>query len=91
MSESHETRIKRIRMRSWRRGMKEMDLVLGPWSDTELETLTAAELDLYETLLDENDQELLTWVLGQVPPPEALSELIAKISVFARARLTPKA
>lgn len=91
MSESHETRIKRIRMRSWRRGMKEMDLVLGPWSDSELETLTAAELDLYETLLDENDQELLTWVLGQVAPPEALSDLIAKIAVFARARLTPKA
>ena len=31
-----ETRLKRLRMRSWRRGVKEMDLILGPFSDSEL-------------------------------------------------------
>ena len=44
----NETRLKRLRMRSWRRGTKEMDLILGPFSDSELERLTPAELDLYE-------------------------------------------
>ena len=34
--ESDEIRLKRLRMRSWRRGMKEMDLILGPFSDSQL-------------------------------------------------------
>ena len=45
-------------MRSWRRGMKEMDLILGPFSDSELATLGEGELALYEALLNENDQDL---------------------------------
>ncbi len=32
MQETAEARLKRMRMRSWRRGTKEMDLVLGPWA-----------------------------------------------------------
>ena len=33
MAETRETRIKRLRMRSWRRGIKEMDLILGGFAD----------------------------------------------------------
>ena len=36
MTETAETRLKRMRMRSWRRGTKEMDLVLGPYADARL-------------------------------------------------------
>ncbi|MFD2441755.1 succinate dehydrogenase assembly factor 2 [Paracoccus kondratievae] len=56
--DDRQTRLKRLRMRSWRRGTKEMDLILGPFSDSELEGMNDPELDLYETLLDENDQDL---------------------------------
>lgn len=87
MSELHEHRLKRLSMRSWRRGTKEMDLILGPWSDAHLPALTGAKLDTYEVLLDENDQDLLPWVLGQAEAPAALQELIAEIGAFARARL----
>ncbi|MGN0932416.1 succinate dehydrogenase assembly factor 2 [Falsigemmobacter intermedius] len=87
MSELHENRLKRLSMRSWRRGTKEMDLVLGPWSDMHLKDLTGAKLDTYEQLLNENDQDLLPWVLGQAEAPEALRDLIAEIGDFARARL----
>lgn len=89
-----EARLKRLRMRSWRRGMKEMDLILGPFSDTELEGLTPAEIDLYEALLNENDQDLYPWVTarlkGEHPGPEALVALIDRIAGFAKDRLTPK-
>lgn len=87
MTETAEARLKRMAMRSWRRGTKEMDLVLGPYADAHLPGMDAATLDLYDALLEENDQDLLPWVLGQSEPPAALAGLIAGIGAFARARL----
>ena len=92
--DENEARLKRLRMRSWRRGMKEMDLILGPFSDTELHRLDAAELDLYEVLLNENDQDLYPWVTARIsgdhPGPDALAPLLDRIAHFAADRLTPK-
>ncbi len=87
MSETAEARLKRMAMRSWRRGTKEMDLVLGPYADAHLAAMDAGKLALYDTLLEENDQDLLPWVLGQTEPPAALASLIAEIGAFARDRL----
>ncbi|VDC31665.1 succinate dehydrogenase assembly factor 2 [Pseudogemmobacter humi] len=85
--ESHEARLKRMRIRSWRRGIKEMDLVLGPFADARLADLDAGDLDLYDRLLAENDQDLLTWVLGTVPAPDWAALLLSGIADFARTRL----
>lgn len=87
MQETAEARLKRMRMRSWRRGTKEMDLVLGPWADAHLAGLSGAELDEYEALLAENDQDLMAWILGQASPPLAFAALLARIAGFARVRL----
>ncbi|MGE4327575.1 MAG: succinate dehydrogenase assembly factor 2 [Pseudodonghicola sp.] len=81
MSETKEIRIKRLKMRSMRRGIKEMDLILQAYAAGRLEAMTPAELDLYEALLDENDQDLYQWVTGQVQPPAALADLIHEISM----------
>jgi antitoxin CptB len=91
MHETAEARLKRMRMRSWRRGTREMDLVLGPFADAHLPGLAAAELDLYETILAENDQDLMAWTLGQATPPATLAPLFARISQFAQARLSREA
>ncbi|MCL4066864.1 succinate dehydrogenase assembly factor 2 [Pseudomonas sp. GX19020] len=85
--ESHDARLRRMRMRSWRRGIKEMDLVFGPFADAGLAALTAEELDLYDRLLSENDQDLLTWVLGTVAAPDWTAPLLPRIADFAGARL----
>ncbi|HRK43289.1 MAG TPA: succinate dehydrogenase assembly factor 2 [Gemmobacter sp.] len=85
--ETQEARLKRMRMRSWRRGTKEMDLVLGPFADARLAGLSEADLRTYDTILNENDQDLLPWVLGQRPAPADLAPLLAEIADFARARL----
>ncbi|WP_116131318.1 succinate dehydrogenase assembly factor 2 [Tropicimonas sp. IMCC34043] len=82
--ESRETRLKRLHMRSWRRGIKEMDLVLGRFSDDRLAALTAGELDLYEALLHENDQDMLRWITGQDPVPAQYDALFAQIAEHAR-------
>jgi antitoxin CptB len=76
MSETPDIRLKRLRMRSWRRGMQEMDLILGPFSDAGLAELSARDLDLYEDMLNENDQELYRWFSGQVDAPEQFIQLV---------------
>jgi antitoxin CptB len=79
MGETAEARLKRMAMRSWRRGTKEMDLVLGPFADASLAGMTGAELDLY--------QDLMAWILGQSAPPAGLAPLLSRITAFAETRL----
>lgn len=80
--ETPDTRLKRLRMRSWRRGIKEMDLILGPYADAQLAHLTASELDQFETLLNENDQDLYQWVTGKVTPPAEFVPILNKVMDF---------
>lgn len=63
---SENDRLKRLRMRSWRRGIKEMDLILGHWSDDQLAGLSPEALDLYERFLEENDHDLYQWVTARI-------------------------
>lgn len=89
MNETPEARLKRMRMRSWRRGTKEMDLILGPYADARLASLDPAALDLYDRLLEENDQDLYPWISGQAAPPAVFDALLTEIGDFARARISP--
>ncbi len=79
VAETDETRLKRLTMRSWRRGTKEMDMILGPFADDRLAQLAPADLDLYDALLLENDQDLYQWVSAQAAPPERFAGLISLI------------
>lgn len=79
MAELHEHRIKRLRMRSMRRGIKEMDIILDRFAQVELDRMTPDALDQYDSFLEENDQDLYRWVTGQEAPPERFAALIARI------------
>lgn len=79
-----EARLKRLRMRSWRRGTKEMDLILGPYADANLAAMDAAALDAYEALLAENDQDLYRWASGAEPVPARHAPLMARIVAALR-------
>jgi len=86
MTEDRNTRLKRLKMRSWRRGTKEMDMILGPFSEGPLRQLSDADIDIYEQFLDENDHLLYKWVSGQTPTPSEFVSLVSLIS----AELTPR-
>jgi antitoxin CptB len=90
MEETAEARLKRMRMRSWRRGTKEMDLVLGPYADSNLSAMSADELADYEALLAENDQDLMAWLLGQDTPPAGIAAILSTVAAFAETRLNRK-
>ena len=79
MTETHEIRLKRLRLRSWRRGTKEMDLILGGFADAELAGLDGATLDDYERLLEENDWDLYYWVTGAREGPEEYTTLVGRL------------
>lgn len=79
MTETREHRIKRMQMRSMRRGIKEMDLILDRFARANLDAMNEAEMDVYDALLSENDHDIYQWVTGQVAAPEPYGALIAGI------------
>lgn len=64
-------RRRKILFRSWHRGMREVDLILGSFVDAEIARLDEAELALYEALMAESDADILKWVTGAEPVPAA--------------------
>lgn len=79
-TETRETRLKRLQMRSMRRGIKEMDILLSAYAAANLAQMDTAQLDLYDALLHENDQDLYQWVTGQVEPQERFRALVQDIA-----------
>ncbi|OJI95274.1 antitoxin CptB [Planktotalea frisia] len=78
--ESSESRIKRLKMRSMRRGIKEMDIILSAYADGHLTRMSEAQITLYDALLEENDQDLYSWVTGQTKPPERFEAMLSQIA-----------
>lgn len=66
-----DPRRKRLIFRSWHRGTKEMDLLMGSFADMHLPALTEAEVDAYEALLLEQDPDVYDWILGRAEVPPA--------------------
>ena len=77
--ETLEVRRKRLRFRSWHRGTKEMDLLVGSFADRHLADFDRAQLDRYEALLLEADPDLYNWMTGAVAPPPELDHDVMKL------------
>ena len=83
MTDSDDIRRKRLLFRSWHRGTKEADLLLGSFAEQNLAGLSAVELDAYERLIEENDADLWDWLIGQRAAPDLHDPgLIARIRNF---------
>lgn len=79
MGADSEIRMRRMILRSGRRGMRELDLVLGQFAERRLRRLPPESLELYEQLLDEEDKCILDWMIGAQPCPENYDELVAQV------------
>ena len=76
-------RLKKLKLRAWRRGFREADLILGPFADKHVSTFTPDELDWFERLLEQPDQDLYGWILETQPaPPEFEGELMNRLKTF---------
>ena len=70
---------KRLLIRSWRRGTKELDLILGQFSDENLNKLKMPELNLYEQFLSNDDYLIYNWLFSKEDSPEIFKSLIKQI------------
>jgi antitoxin CptB len=78
-----DDRRRKLLFRSWHRGTREMDLILGRFADTALAGLTQSEVDEYERLMDAPDPDLYAWITGERPTlPAHDSDLLRRIREF---------
>jgi antitoxin CptB len=70
--EDIETRRKRLIYRSWHRGTREMDLILGTFADKYVSGFSGSELEEYEALLEFQDPDLYNWITGVEALPSNL-------------------
>jgi antitoxin CptB len=68
-SDGLDPRRRKLLFRSWHRGMRETDLIMGRFADSALTDLTDIELAEFERLIDVPDRDLLAWVTGEAAVP----------------------
>jgi antitoxin CptB len=66
-----DPRRRRALFRAWRRGTREMDLLLGRFADAYIVTLGGRDLADLEALMEASDDEVYAWIAGQRPVPAA--------------------
>ena len=83
-SEGLDARRRKLLFRSWHRGIREMDLILGGFADSSIGVLSDSELDEYETMLELQDADLLSWMTGEQPVPSAHDTTVFRKIVASR-------
>jgi len=80
-----DARKRRLLFRARRRGLRELDLVIGGFADLHLAGMDDAELDEFERLLDLPDPQVLTWITGEEATPD-----LYDTPLFGRLRGAPR-
>ena len=69
---------KRLIFRSWHRGTREMDLIMGRFADVAVPRMDAGELAVYTRLLEESDPDIYDWLCGRQPIPESSDSAVLR-------------
>jgi antitoxin CptB len=78
-----DPRRRRILFRSWHRGLREMDLIMGRFADAEIGNLSEAELAEFERLIEVPDADLFGWISGEAATPDNYdSALFRRLKAF---------
>ena len=78
-----DIRRKRLLFRSWHRGTREADLILGSFAEANLAAFDTSRLDRYEALLECPDADLFDWITGRAaPPPEHDTDVTRLLLAF---------
>lgn len=64
-----DPRRRKLLFRSWHRGIREMDLIMGRFADAAIDTLTTDEMDELERLMEMPDPLLYAWITGEQTVP----------------------
>jgi len=84
-SEGLDVRRRKLLFRAWRRGVREMDLIIGRFADVHIDTLDDTGLDDFEHLIEAPNAALYAWVVGaETIPAEYDTAVLAKLKEFHR-------
>jgi antitoxin CptB len=70
-SDGLDPRRRKALFRAWRRGTREVDLLLGRFADAYIADLGEHELAEFEALMQVPEPDLLAWLMGREPIPSA--------------------
>ncbi len=59
-----ETRLRRLGFRAWHRGTREADFMIGGFFDRYRDSWSDEELTWFETLIEEQDVDIMAWAIG---------------------------
>ncbi len=68
-SEGLDVRRRKLLFRAWRRGVREMDLIVGRFADVYIDKFDDGALDEFERLIEAPNADLYAWVVGDRKPP----------------------
>lgn len=78
-----QTRRRKLTFRAWRRGFKEMDLIMGQFADQHVPSMTETELEEFERLLATPDWEVYAWITGdKIVPPNYAGPVLDRLLSF---------
>jgi len=82
-SQGLDGRRRKLLFRGWRRGVREMDLIIGRFADAHIDKFDETELDDFERLIEAPNAELYAWVIGaENVPANYDTEVLAKLRAF---------
>lgn len=64
-----DPRRRRILFRAWHRGTREMDLLMGRFTDASIADMSDADLDVFELLIEAPDRDLFAWLTDAEETP----------------------
>lgn len=82
---THNISIKRkqLTFRSWHRGTREIDLLLGSFAEAHLPQFNESQLAAYDRFLNNSDPDIFNWITGQEPvPPAEDNDVVALMLKF---------
>ena len=86
-SEGLDQRRRKLLFRSWHRGTREMDLIMGRFADATIEQLAEEEIGEFERLIEAPDPDLLAWITGEADvPPDYATALFRRLRDFSHGR-----
>ncbi len=65
-----ETRRRRLLFRATHRGTRETDLLIGGFVEPRIATMSEAEMDALEEVMELPDVDLADWLTGRFPIPD---------------------
>ncbi|MEM7328411.1 MAG: succinate dehydrogenase assembly factor 2 [Pseudomonadota bacterium] len=78
-----DERRRKLKFRAWRRGFREMDLLMGSFADAHLVAMSDDDLSEFERLLSTPDWEVYAWLIGQkAVPGNFQSDLLTRMMTF---------